>query len=130
MSAKYKEIVEKVNAAFAEGKPEGFLNFCAEDVEWQMVGDKAFKGKESVREFLSSMEHSGMEPPKFTVDETIADGESVVAYGDMTMKDEKGETMPYSYVDVYRFRNDEIVRLQSFIVKHKTEGESTQKAAV
>ena len=130
MSSKHKEIIEKVNAAFAEGNCEGFLSFCAEDAEWVMVGDKTFKGKQAIREFMSSMEHSGMEPPKFTVDETIGDGESVVAYGDFTMKDEKGVTVPYSYCDVYRFKNDEIIRLQSFVVKHKTEGENAQKATV
>lgn len=128
MSSKNKEIIEKVNASFAEGNIEGFLSFCAEDAEWQMVGDKAFKGKEAIREFMSSMEHTGMEPPKFTVDEVIAEGDSVVAYGDMTME-EDGETVPYSYADVYRFREDQIIRLQSFVVKHKTEG-NAQKAAV
>lgn len=128
MSSKNKEIIEKVNAAFAEGNIEGFLSFCAEDAEWQMVGDKAFKGKEAIREFMSSMEHTGMEPPKFTVDKVIAEGDSVVAYGGMTME-ENGETVPYSYVDVYQFRDDEIIRLESFVVKHKME-DNAQKAAV
>lgn len=130
MSSTNKEIIEKVNAAFAEGNSEKFLSFCAENAEWQMVGDKTFKGKQAIREFMSLMEHSGMEPPKFTVDEMIADGDSVVAYGDMTMKDNSGETASYSYADFYRFRNGEIIRLQSFVVKHKTKGENTQKAAV
>ena len=45
MSATNKEIVEKVNAAFAAGNTAGFLSFCAEDVAWTMVGDKTVKGK-------------------------------------------------------------------------------------
>ncbi len=130
MSSKNKEIIEKVNAAFAEGNSEGFLSFCAEDAEWVMVGEKRLKGKGAVREFMSSMEHSEMEPPQFTVDAVIAEGDSVAAYGDMTMKDEGGETVPYSYCDVYRFQNDEIIQLQSFVVKHKTEGETAKKASV
>ncbi len=126
MSAKNKEIVEKVNAAFTNNKPEDFLSFCTENVEWTMVGDKTFNGKGAIREFMSSME--GMEAPKFTVDETIAEGDSVVCYGDMTMK-EDGKLTDYSYCDVYRFRGGEIVKLQSFVVKHKTEAESSGKAA-
>src|SRR5258706_15232868 len=43
MSEKNKEIVKKVDAAFAAGNPEGFLSFCAEDVKWTMVGEKAVK---------------------------------------------------------------------------------------
>jgi ketosteroid isomerase-like protein len=71
----------------------------------------------------------GMEPPKFTVDQIIAEGDSVVCYGDMKMKDEAGNEGQYSYVDAYRFSGDKIADLKSFVVKHKTEGESKKKAA-
>ena len=125
MSEKNKEIIEKVNNAFAEGNTEGFLSFCAEDVEWGMVGDKSFKGKQAIREFMSS--HSG-DAPEFTVDQMIAEGDTVICYGDMTMKEENGESVPYSYCDIYQLRNDEIARLQSFIVKHKTEGKREHTA--
>jgi len=71
MSQKHKEIIEKVNAAFAKGSTEGFLSFCAEDVEWTMVGDKTVKGKDAIRQWMASM--GDMEPPKFTVDNVIAE---------------------------------------------------------
>lgn len=129
MSEKNKKIVEQVNAAFAEGNNEGFLKLCADDVEWKMIGEKTIKGKNAVREFLSSMECGGTEPPHFTVDALIAEGDSVVGYGDMTMKTETGEDDRYSYCDIYQFSNDEIVGLQSFVVKHTTKSESEQKAA-
>jgi len=117
MSEKNKEIVEKVNAAFAEGSAEGFLSLCAEDVEWTMVGDKTVKGKDAIRKRMASMD---MEPPKFTVDNLIAEGEFVTAHGNMTMKDKDGKTVPYSYCDIYRFRDEKIVELSAFIIK--TEG--------
>jgi len=127
MSETNKEIVEKVNAAFEENKPEIFLSYCTDDVVWRMVGDRDFKGKEKIKEFMASME--GMEPPKFRVDEIIASGDSVACYGDMTMKDEDGTEADYSFVDIYRFSNGKIAKLQSFIVKHKTEEEASGKAA-
>ena len=117
MSDKSKEIVEKVNAAFAENNLEGFLSFCTDDVEWTMVGDKTVKGKESIRQWMASMD---MEPPKFTVDHVIAEGDFVVAHGDMTMKDKDGKAVPYSYCDIYHFRGAMIVELRSFVIK--TEG--------
>lgn len=126
MSEKNKEIIEKVNAAFAENNMEAFLSLCADNVEWGMVGDKSFKGKQAIRDFMSA---HGEDAPEFTVERMIAEGDSVVCYGDMTMKGEGGESFPYSYCDVYQFKNDEIVRLQSFIVKHKTESENEQTAA-
>lgn len=117
MSEKYTEIVEKVNEAFANNKPEAFLAFCAEDVQWTIVGDQAVNGKNGIREFMKSME--GMEPPTFTVKKIVSDDDSAVAYGGMTMKDEKGEEGSYEYCDVYRFRGDKIAELRSFVVKLK-----------
>ena len=121
MSAKNKEIVEKVNASFAEGSVEGFLSHCADDVVWTIVGNKTTRGKNAIREWMASMD---IEPPKFTVDNIIADGDFVTAYGDMNMKEKDGKTAPYAYCDIYRFRDGKIVELNSFVVKTEAKAES------
>jgi len=121
-----KEIVEKINASFAANNPEGFLAFCAEDVEWTIIGEKAVKGKGAIREWMASMKD--MEPPKFTVDK-IVEGDSVAAYGDMKMKDKEGKTVPYGYCDIYRFSGDKIAELRSFVVKTQSETQDERKAA-
>lgn len=126
MSEKNKEILEKVNASFAEGSTEGFLSFCADDVQWTMIGDKTVKGKEAIRQWMASMK---MEPPKFTVANVIAEGDFVAAHGDMTMTDKDGKTVPYSYCDIYRFRDGKIVELSSFIVKTEAKGEAAGSGA-
>ncbi len=100
MSTKNKEIVEKVNASFAAGGIEGFLSACADDVVWTMVGNKTTKGKKAIREWMASMD---MEPPKFTVDNIIAEGDFVTVHGGMTMKDKEGKTGSYEYCDIYQF---------------------------
>jgi uncharacterized protein (TIGR02246 family) len=125
MSAIRKEIVEKVNAAFAENNLEGFLWFCADDVLWTMVGDRTVNGKDAIREWMAAMD---FEPPEFTVDAVIAEGDFVAAHGDMIMKEKDGTTVPYSYCDIYRFRGDKIVELRSFVIK--TSGNGSDKAAL
>jgi ketosteroid isomerase-like protein len=90
-----------------------------------MAGEGTHTGKDSIRKFMSSME--GMEPPKFTVDGMIADGDHVACFGNMTMKD-KGEEGFYSYCDVYRFSGDKVAELRSYVVKKKTEGEAEKTA--
>jgi uncharacterized protein (TIGR02246 family) len=122
MSAKHKEIVEQVNAAFAQNNPEGFLSFCADDVEFTMIGDKTVKGKDAVRKWMASMES---EPPKITVDRVIAEGDFVTAHGNMTMKDKDGKTVPYAYCDIYTFRGDKIIELRAFVVKTEPKYEVT-----
>ncbi len=126
MSNKNKEIIEKSNAAFEANRPEDFLALCAEDIEWQMAGEQPQKGKDAIRKFMSSM--GDMEPPKINVTSIISEGDRAACYGDMTMK-ENGVENTYSYCDIYRFSGDKITELNSFVVKHKPESESSEKAA-
>ena len=123
MSQENKAIVEKVNASFEEGNIEGFLSFCADDVHWTMIGETSVKGKQATREWMKSM--GDMEPPKFTVNNLIAEGDVVVANGDMTMKDKDGETGSYSYCDIYRLAGGKIAELSSYVIK--TEAEKNEK---
>lgn len=124
-TARIKEIIEKVNAAFEQNNPEVFLEHCADDVRWDMAGDEVRTGKETIREFMSSMGDSKL--TSLNVTSIIAEGDAAACYGDMTME-ENGSPSSYSYCDVYRFSGDQITDLRSFVVKHKTEGESEKTA--
>lgn len=114
MVANTKDIVAKVNEAFANNNMDAFLAFCADDLEWTMVGDETKKGKESIRQWMSGMPQ---EVPKFDVKQVIAEGDFVVCYGDMTMKDEEKVDVPYSYCDLYRFRDGKITEMRSWVMK-------------
>lgn len=127
MATSNKEIVEEVNKKFTNGDSEGFLEFCDENVTWSMVGESSKNGKKVIRDWMAGMKD--MEPPKFTVTETIQEGDSVACRGDMKMKDETGMAGDYSFVDFYRFKNGKITELNSYIVKHKTEGEKKTASA-
>jgi ketosteroid isomerase-like protein len=127
MSVKNKEIVAKVNAAFAEGSVEGFLSFCADDVAWTMVGDTTVKGKDALRQWMGSM--GNMEPPKFTVTHVIAEGDFVMAHGDMIMKDKDGKVVPYAYCDIYRFQGDKIVELRAFVIETEAKYQTSSRTS-
>jgi ketosteroid isomerase-like protein len=83
-----------------------------------MVGDTSVSGKGAIRQWMESMDNR--EPPKFSVDNVIADGDFAIAHGDMTMKEKDGSTGSYSYCDLYRFRGDKIAELRAFVIKTKT----------
>lgn len=129
MSDKNKEIVEKANALVAEGKTDEFLLLFAEDAEWTLLADTPIitKGREAIRAFMASSSPEGSEPPKFTVDKLIAEGDFVVANGDMTMKNKDGETVPYAYCDIYRIQDDKIAELRTFI--NKTQADTTKESS-
>jgi uncharacterized protein len=126
MAVHNKAIVEKVNAAFAEGSVEGFLLVCVDDVTWTMVGDTTVKGKDAIRQWMASMD---MEPPQFTVANVIAEGDFVTAHGDMTMKDKDGKVVPYAYCDIYRFRGDKIVELRAFVMKTEAQYQTSSRVS-
>jgi ketosteroid isomerase-like protein len=122
-----KEIIEKVNAAFEQNNPDVFLEYCSDDVKWEMAGGEVQNGKESIRKFMSGM-GGDHKLTALTTRDVIAEGDRAACFGDMTM-DEKGESTDYSYCDAYRFANDKIVELRSYVVKHKVGGESEQAAS-
>ncbi len=122
MSEKNKAILEKGNAAVAEGNNEGLLSFCADDTEWTFVGDKTLRGKEAVRQYMAT---TYIEPPKFTVTHLIAEGDFVTVLGDITLKDEDGKAVHHSYCDVWRFRDDLIVELRAFVIRTEVKDETS-----
>jgi uncharacterized protein len=128
MSEQNKAIVEKVNAALAQGNTEEFLSFCTDDVEWTMVGEKSVKGKNEIRRWMASMASENSNLPEFTVDNVIAEGDFVAARGDMTMKDKGGRPVPYSFCDIYRFRDGKIIELSSFVIKTEAKGKTSGAA--
>jgi uncharacterized protein len=114
MSAENKEILRAANAAITQGDYEGFLAFCAEETEWTFVGERTLKGKEAVRQWMAE---TYQEPPKFAVAHLIAEGDFVVALGEITTRDEHGKAVPSSYCDVWRFRDGKLIELKAFVVE-------------
>lgn len=108
-----KAILEKANAAVSSGDNEGFLSFCTEDTEWTFVGDQTLKGKEAVRQYMKT---AYVEPPKFDVENMIAEGDYLTAIGRISLKNEAGEMVDYSYCDVWRFENGKLAELKAFVV--------------
>jgi hypothetical protein len=49
MAANRKEIVQRINEAFAENSLEKVLSFCTDDFTWTMVGDTTVQGKDPIR---------------------------------------------------------------------------------
>jgi ketosteroid isomerase-like protein len=125
MSENNKAILEAANAAIAEGNYEGFLSFCTDDTQWTFVGDKTLSGKEAVRQWMAT---TYIEPPTFRVANLIAEGDFVTVLGDITLKDEDGKAVDYSYCDVWRFRDSQIVELRAFVIKTEVKDETSSAA--
>ncbi|MDV6167130.1 nuclear transport factor 2 family protein [Flavobacterium sp. DG1-102-2] len=108
-----KEILLAANAAVSRGDNNGFLAFCAEEIIWEFVGEQTLQGKKAILEY---MESTYLEPPKFNVENLVAEGEYVTAVGNITIKDKQGNPTAYDYCDLWRFRNGKMVALKAFVI--------------
>lgn len=114
MPESHKDILQKANAAIVKGDYEGFLKFCTEDTQWIFIGDRTLRGKEAVRQWMAN---TYKEPPKFELHRMVAEGDFVMALGEITLKDEAGKGTRNAYCDVWRFREGKMAELQAFVVE-------------
>lgn len=104
------------NEAISKGNHEGFLALCTEDTVWEFVGDRTLKGKQAVRDYMAE---TYVEPPTFNVKELIADGDFVVAVGEIELMDGVGNWSKFDYCDVWRFHDGKMASLRGFVVPVK-----------
>lgn len=113
MDLNNKATLEQANALITKGDYEGFLSFCTEDTKWTFVGDTTLQGKEAVRQYMAK---AYAEPPKFMVENLIAEGDFVTALGQISMKDKNGKLIDYTYCDVWRFSDGKMAELKAFVI--------------
>jgi ketosteroid isomerase-like protein len=109
-------ILHEANEFVKKGNYESFLEYCTPDTKWVFVGERTLEGKEKVREYMKEFY---VEPPVFTVEETIEDGSSVAVTGEITLKDAEGNDNHYDYCDLWRFENGKIAELKAFVIEKK-----------
>ncbi|MBL8257784.1 MAG: nuclear transport factor 2 family protein [Pseudoxanthomonas mexicana] len=107
-----KATLEQANAAVVIGDNEGFLTHCDDDIVWTTVGEGSLVGKAAVRAWMRT---NYAEPPTFTVERMVADGDMVVALGTLDVMVD-GVATPHAYSDVWRFKDGRMVELRAFVV--------------
>ena len=110
-------ILHKANEFVKKGNYESFLAYCTQDTKWVFVGERILKGRDKVREYMKEFY---LEPPVFTVENTIEDGSYVTVTGEITLKAANGTCNHYDYCDVWRFENGKIAELKAFVIEKKS----------
>lgn len=106
----------KANEAFGQNDFEEFLKYCSGDLQWTMVGDRSVTGTDDIRGYMNAMGPS--EISSLTVDYIISEGDRAACKGNFTMQTDEG-TQQYEYCDVYRFRDEKITELTSFVIRFR-----------
>lgn len=109
-----KKIVVHINDCFANNNIEGFLDLCAGDMTWNVVGKPLLEGKAAIRAFMGAGEH--MAAPVLACGHLIAEGEKVVSTGTMSMSRTDGTPYKGAFCDSYTFRDGLVTTLDTYIV--------------
>ena len=110
-------ILHEANEFVKKGKYENFLAYCTEDTRWVFVGEQILTGKEEVRQYMKEFY---WEPPVFTVDTTVEEGNFVIVTGQITLKDKEGNYNQYDYCDVWQFENGKMAGVKAYVIEKKS----------
>lgn len=108
--------LHEANEWVKKGDYERFLTYCTEDTEWVFIGDQVLSGKQAVREYMKEVY---LEPPVFTVDTTIEEGNFVTVTGEIRLKGKDGNYSHYDYCDVWQFENDKMAALKAYVIEKR-----------
>ncbi len=109
-------IVRKVNEAFNMNDMQVFLSYCTDDIEWNMVGNSATQGKEAILAMMTAMP---ADSPDVTITDIFSNGDKTACTGTFTMTKKTGEKEYFSFCDIYKFREEKIQVLDSYVVEIK-----------
>lgn len=109
-----KEIIQKVNDAFAAGDTDTILSFVADDVRWDVVGFSTATGKEEFRREVENENFEGR--PAITITSAIEEGDRVAVEGRVMTKPIGGDPVELYFHNAYRLENGKIREMRSYLV--------------
>jgi hypothetical protein len=120
-NAPRKGLLRDFNAAFANNDVEAILDYLAADIEWRVIGNRTFQGKEAVEGGLREM--AGDEPAvELRIDHILTHGKEAALDGVLTF--ESGRQI--AFCDVYVFsghaRSARIREMISYAIEMNRQG--------
>lgn len=108
---------QEICEAFSKGNFEITYNYLAEDIEWNIIGDKILKSKNSVIDFCNKTAQYFSEVTTiFSITNLITEGNCVVINGTAQFVNKQDKTTHVSSCDVYRFKVDKLQDITSYCI--------------
>lgn len=108
---------KQICKAFSNGNFKFCYPFLAEDVEWNVVGDKLVKGKAAVVEFCNNtVAYFSSVTTEFTMSNLIGSNNSFAIDGTAQFINKENKITNVSSCDVYRFKNGLLKNITSYCI--------------
>ncbi|MGB8702058.1 MAG: nuclear transport factor 2 family protein [Thermosynechococcaceae cyanobacterium] len=115
------DLVHQVYGCFTKGDLSGFLDLCADSIEWVVNGPaalekcRAFSGKHGVEEFLTILNRD-WQFQSFTPRQFITSGSTVVVLGEEAGIDRStGQPFASRWVHVFDIEEQQVIRFREFL---------------
>jgi ketosteroid isomerase-like protein len=112
-----KEIILEVIEAFDRGDGEAITKHMTDDVEWHMLGDQTYIGKEALKNFFA--DNTEMKVLSATKDHIIVDGDNIAVDGQVQCTGPDGLFYDMYYCDIYELENFKVKRFTTYTVNKK-----------
>jgi ketosteroid isomerase-like protein len=111
------EIIRKLNASFAEGRPEKMKHFIAEDARWNVVGSEVSIAEDA---FCTNKDGKYFTHLLYMhIKQEIEKEDYVAVEGEMKCKKADGSLFDAFFFDVYRLEDGKIKELDSYVISKK-----------
>jgi uncharacterized protein len=109
-----KLVVERYFDGFRKSDHDQILGCLTDDVTWDLPGYRHLVGKEAFDGEIENENFVGS--PVLALDRLVEEGDTVVAIGEGEATRKDGVNFRFAYCDVFTFRDDEICRVESYLV--------------
>lgn len=107
----------QISEEFSKGNFEFAYNYLAQDIQWNIVGDKLLTGKDQVVEFCNkTAEYFREVTTEFSTSNIIADANLVAISGIAVFINKENKRTEVSSCDVYLFEDGKLKEITSYCI--------------
>lgn len=117
-----KELITQINKLFIDNDMEGFMDYLADDVVWEMHSSSSGHTTLNGKTAIGNMEPGDNMPQKidFKFSNIVIEGHIAAVEGTGNGTTPTGKQYSSNFCDVYHFRDDKVFKLTSYVID-KTE---------
>ena len=105
-----EDFLRKVNQAFVDGDRQFLLEAIADDICWDIVGEKTVSGKSEFSDALELMQE--MPPIQIDIHKVVIEENSGVVTGIVVGRNHMGQKKNFGFCDIYELQQSDRMRIE------------------
>ena len=107
------QLLKKISEEFAKGNLEFAEVYLADDIKWNILGERPVIGKNQVLEVSKMLQLESF--PVITIKNIVAEGDYVVIENSGDAKTKSGKPYNQTYCDVFKFKGEMLHEITTYL---------------